>query len=103
LAPYADERFVGYGGNKIAYINQLVGLDFGFRAHPYAFSIHVPHHRTKAADRFVAHKKNGHSEIEQLRVDIEKSIYKGDYVPVTAGCTSDQGKRSVFTTKKQFE
>lgn len=103
LAPYADERFVGYGGNKIAYINQLVGLNFGFRVHPYAFSIHVPHHRTKAADRFVAHKKNGHSEIEQLRVEIEKSIENGEYVPVIAGCTSDQEKRPTSSSNKQFK
>jgi hypothetical protein len=86
FAPWADERFVGYGGNKIAYINQLKGLGFGFHVHPYAFSIHVPHHRTKAADIFVAHKKSGQSMIEDLRADVEKLIDAGAYVPVVSGC-----------------
>lgn len=86
IAPWADERFVGYGGNKIAYINQLKGLGFTFHVHPYAFSVHVPHHRTKAADIFVAHKKNGHSSIEDLRVEVENMIKKGTYVPVVSGC-----------------
>ena len=86
FAPWADERFVGYGGNKIAYINQLKGLGFGFHVHPYAFSIHVPHHRTKAADIFVAHKKSGQSMIENLRADVEQLIEAGTYVPVVSGC-----------------
>jgi len=63
VAPWFDERFVGYGGNKIAFINQLHGLDFAFHVHPYGFSIHVPHARTKAADVFVARKHRGASEV----------------------------------------
>lgn len=87
IAPWADERFVGYGGNKIAYINQLKGMDFTFHVHPYAFSVHVPHHRTKAADIFVAHKKSGHSTIEELRVEVASMIKKGTYVPVVSACS----------------
>ena len=86
IAPWADERFVGYGGNKIAYINQLKGLGFTFHVHPYAFSVHVPHHRTKAADIFVAHKKSGHSSIEDLRIEVETLIKKGTYIPVVSSC-----------------
>lgn len=89
IAPWADERFVGYGGNKIAYINQLKGMGFTFHVHPYAFSVHVPHHRTKAADIFVAHKKSGRSSIEDLRIEVERMIKKGTYVPVVSGCTQE--------------
>jgi hypothetical protein len=46
----------------------------------------VPHHRTKAADIFVAHKKSGQSMIEDLRADVEKLIDAGAYVPVVSGC-----------------
>jgi len=87
IAPWTDERFVGYGGNKIAYMNQLKGMGFTFHVHPYAFSVHVPHHRTKAADIFVAHKKSGRSSIEDLRVEVENLIKKGTYIPVVSSCS----------------
>ena len=89
LAPWADERFVGYGGNKIAYINQLSGLDFGFHVHPYGFVIHVPHVRTRAANLFVLHKQRGHADMEALRLEVESEIEKGSYVPVTDGCKKE--------------
>ena len=86
LAPWCDERFVGYGGNKISYINHLKGLGYGFYVHPYGYAIHVPHSRTRAADRFVAHKKSGQAEMENLRAEIEREIDSGTYIPVTANC-----------------
>jgi hypothetical protein len=86
-APYFDERFVGYGGNKIAYINQLAGAGFGFHVHPYGFAVHVPHARTKAADVFVARKHRGESEMETLRVEVERKVARGTYLPVVAGCS----------------
>ena len=85
-APWADERFVGYGGNKIAYINQLNGLGFGFHVHPYGFAIHVPHVRTRAANLFVLHKHRGLAEMEELRLEVEAQIKKKTYVPVIQGC-----------------
>jgi hypothetical protein len=86
IAPWADERFVGYGGNKIAYINQLHGLGFGFHVHPYGYSIHVPHPRTHAANLFVAQKHRGESAMEELRLEVEWDILHGKYQPVIANC-----------------
>ena len=89
LAPWADERFVGYGGNKIAYINQLHGIGFGFHAHPYGFAIHVPHVRTRAANLFVLHKQRGEAEMEELRLEVEAQVKKKSYVPMIKGCRPD--------------
>jgi hypothetical protein len=86
LAPWADERFVGYGGNKIAYINQLHGLGFGFHAHPYGFAIHVPHVRTRAANLFVLHKQRGEAEMEELRLEVEAQVKRKTYIPMIKGC-----------------
>jgi hypothetical protein len=86
LAPWADERFVGYGGNKIAYINQLHGLGFGFHAHPYGFAIHVPHIRTRAANLFVLHKQRGEAEMEELRLEVEAQVRRKNYIPMIKGC-----------------
>jgi len=86
LAPWADERFVGYGGNKIAYINQLHGLGFGFHAHPYGFAIHVPHVRTRAANLFVLHKQRGEAEMEELRLEVEAQVRRRNYIPMIKGC-----------------
>lgn len=63
IAPWFDERFVGYGGNKISYINQLHGLGFQFYVHPTAYAMHVPHPRTRLANQFVARKRSGKSEV----------------------------------------
>lgn len=86
LAPWADERFVGYGGNKIAYMNQLHGLNFTFHVHPYGYAIHVPHPRTHASNVFVAQKRRGESKMEALRAEIEEQILKGSYSPVVRHC-----------------
>jgi hypothetical protein len=86
LAPWCDERFVGYGGNKIAYINQLQGLGFTFHVHPYGFAIHVPHTRTKAANLFVQEKRRGESDMDDLRARVEREIHEGGYKPQTVFC-----------------
>ena len=86
LAPWADERFVGYGGNKIAYINQLHGLNFTFHVHPYGYAVHVPHPRTHASNVFVAQKHRGESAMELLRAKIEMEVESGMYVPVIRNC-----------------
>ena len=94
VAPWCDERFVGYGGNKIAYINQLTGFGFSFHVHPYGFVIHVPHARTKAAKTFVAEKHRGMSRMDDLRAQVEAEVQMGTYVPATKFCTEDAEEMS---------
>jgi hypothetical protein len=92
LAPWADERFVGYGGNKIAYMNQLHGLGFQFYVHPSGFVVHVPHTSTDAFKKFVEKKKAGKAKMNDLRILVEEDIARGSFVPVTANCDSEKLK-----------
>lgn len=89
VAPWADERFVGYGGNKIAYINQLNGLGVSFHVHPFGFVIHVPHVKTKAANTFVLEKRRGESPMDDLRALVEAEVEKATYAPHTVFCPKD--------------
>ena len=41
--PYYDERFHGYGKNKIQYLFHLRMLAYQFRVLPEGFLVHVPH------------------------------------------------------------
>lgn len=42
-APYYDERFSGYGKNKIQLVSHLRFLGYEFRVLPRAFAVHHPH------------------------------------------------------------
>jgi len=41
--PYYDERFYGYGKNKIQYVSHLRFLNYSFRILPEGFIVHFPH------------------------------------------------------------
>lgn len=86
VLPWCDERFVGYGGNKIAFINQLRGEGFTFHVHPFGYVIHVPHVKTKAANTFVLAKRRGASYMDHLRALVEREIAEGHFVPHTGFC-----------------
>jgi hypothetical protein len=90
VAPWCDERFIGYGGNKIAFINQLQGMGFSFHVHPFGFVIHVPHVRTRAANVFVQEKRRGASQMDDLRARVEAEVAEGKYVPHTVFCQGDE-------------
>ena len=92
VIPWCDERFVGYGGNKIAFINQLQGSGFTFHVHPYGYVIHVPHVKTKAANTFVQAKRRGESDMDNLRALVETEVASGTFIPHTRFCTSRSQK-----------
>ena len=46
--PFFDERFVGYGKNKIQWIQHLRLLGFTFHVMPKIFVIHCPHEDSTA-------------------------------------------------------
>ena len=41
--PSFDERFVGFGWNKVSFIMQLDAKNYKFFVHPSAFVMHMPH------------------------------------------------------------
>jgi hypothetical protein len=48
VTPYYDERFYGYGKNKIEYISHLRFLNYSFHVLPEGFLVHHPHPNSKA-------------------------------------------------------
>ncbi|CAM9982163.1 unnamed protein product, partial [Discosporangium mesarthrocarpum] len=46
--PQFDERFVGYGKNKIQWVNHLRYLGFRFYVMPVSFVVHAAHPKSKA-------------------------------------------------------
>ena len=54
--PYYDERFVGYGWNKIQFIHHLRHLGFLLWVVPAGFLVHVPHPPSAAQRAFSANR-----------------------------------------------
>lgn len=63
-SPQYDERFTGYGKNKIQHVTHLRKLGFAFVVLPSHFLIHVPHPRSSDKKRwssdYVRHKHIDH-------------------------------------------
>lgn len=55
--PRFDERYMGYGKNKIEWIASLRGANYSFRVVPDAFTVHVPHPRSTAMREWSIEKK----------------------------------------------
>ncbi|KAH8065418.1 hypothetical protein JL720_12841 [Aureococcus anophagefferens] len=51
--PRFDERYEGYGKNKIEWIASLRGANYTFRVAPDAFTVHVPHAASSANQAWV--------------------------------------------------
>ena len=87
IMPHADERFVGYGANKLVFIRSLEALGFTFHVHGSAFAIHVPHPKTKMANIFIAHRKGSTRDpMDVLRDLVERKLDDGHFEPVVRDC-----------------
>lgn len=94
VAPYFDERFYGYGKNKIEMISHLRFLGYAFSVLPMSFIIHQPHPESehKAVWKDVQH--------EDLHIDMDELYPK--FLRELAR-KYDGGKNGVPTCKKQKE
>jgi hypothetical protein len=52
LAPYYDERFHGYGKNKIEHVQHLRVMGYQFAVLPQGFLVHNPHVESKAKEQW---------------------------------------------------
>jgi hypothetical protein len=66
LAPYYDERFYGYGKNKIEHVQHLRLLGYRFGILPEGFITHNPHVDSRAKLDWNAHKSSLHSDMDRL-------------------------------------
>ena len=82
--PY-DERFLGYGKNKIQHVAHLRRLGFGFAVFPNHFLIHVPHPRSKAKDAWTS-SWSVHRGIDKLYDNFLKELDSLPATPVVTIC-----------------
>lgn len=67
LAPYYDERFHGYGKNKIEHVQHLRFLGYHFVVLPEGFVVHNPHVESEAKDRWNNIRESTlHKEMDEL-------------------------------------
>ena len=63
--PLFDERFVGYGKNKIQHVSHLRKIGFAFAVLPRQFLVHVPHPKSTAKNQWVSSYET-HKAIDTL-------------------------------------
>ena len=65
--PYYDERFYGYGKNKIQYVSHLRFLGYKFKILPKGFIVHFPHRDSKVKESWNNIDENDlHLKMDQL-------------------------------------
>ena len=72
VAPYYDERFYGYGKNKIELISQLRFMGYQFYVLPEGFIIHNPHLESNVKETWNTNHdgNNLHGKMDKLYQDI---------------------------------
>ena len=66
-APFYDERFHGYGKNKIEYIQHLRLSGYEFAVVPEAFVVHVPHQESTVKEEWKDTKSSSlHKDMDKL-------------------------------------
>lgn len=75
LTPYYDERFYGYGKNKIQHISHLRFRGVPFSVLPQAFTVHHPHPESSVKQVWNNWKKNElHQNMDRLYQDYIKGL-----------------------------
>ncbi|GMI58380.1 hypothetical protein ScalyP_jg6207 [Parmales sp. scaly parma] len=101
FTPYYDERFYGYGKNKIEMVAHLRHLDYKFNILNKAFIIHFPHPESKSKNEWLQNGGNGgngsgggggskmHEEMDKLYGKFVRDLkkYHGQ-TPLTPLCTT---------------
>ena len=64
--PLYDERFHGYGKNKIEYIAHLLYLKYSFSVLPAGFIVHFPHEESNIKRTWIKNEKRIHEDNDRL-------------------------------------
>jgi Glycosyl-transferase for dystroglycan len=73
-APYYDERFHGYGKNKIEHLQHLRLLGYRFEILPDGFIVHNPHVDSRAKLDWNAHRSSLHHDMDRLYPQFLKEL-----------------------------
>eukprot|EP00903_Cladosiphon_okamuranus_P017001 g15670.t1 len=107
LLPAFDERFVGYGKNKIQWINHLRYSGFSFYVMPVNFVIHAPHPKSMAKttwEKSGGKQGKGNKLMDQIFESFmaELRAEKGsEEQTATSLCKKDQKPNKVAQFKKK--
>lgn len=74
--PY-DERFSGYGKNKIEHLTHLRSIGFEFAVLPKGFVIHVPHPRGLSKSRWLSSEET-HGAVDNLFHELKAELFGGN-------------------------
>lgn len=73
--PYYDERFVGYGKNKIQFTTHLLFAGYSFRVLPEGFVVHVPHETSDAKREWERTDKTAHRDTDALYQTFVRELF----------------------------
>jgi hypothetical protein len=90
-APYYDERFFGYGKNKIQHVSHLRHLGYTFAVLPGAYLVHFPHPESSAKSEWHGTTKEGHHRnMDVLYKDFNKKLKDAlGWTPLVRTCDSN--------------
>jgi glycosyltransferase-like protein LARGE len=96
LAPFYDERFHGYGKNKISYLQHIRFLGYKFFVLPQGFIVHNPHVDSKAKEVWNdVDASELHEEMDQLYPKFLKELvarYKQNADRIVQPCPKSEAK-----------
>ena len=72
IVPYYDERFVGYGWNKIQYIHHLRYMGFLLWVVPAGFLVHVPHAPSASLEAFTFNRLPARQAYQAFETELQE-------------------------------
>ena len=89
-SPPFDERFTGYGYNKIQHVEHLRYLGFSFQILPKNFLVHVPHPPSASRKDFT---KDARHKVYQLHAAFIRELDNQSLKPNVTICAKDNKKK----------
>lgn len=93
VAPYYDERFYGYGKNKISYIQHLRVSGYRFSVLPQGFLVHNPHVESDAKEEWNKEGSSLHHDMDTLYPKFLKelaAIYQPEKEQIVGMCSTER-------------
>ena len=98
--PPLDERYVGYGKNKVQWVQHLRSLGFEFWVLPRGYLMHCPHAMSRAGRSWQRNRDNHKERMDELfQAQLAEQQASERSAPQSAGCRRPIGTCSVPLTQ----